>query len=85
MPFPAIFANCAGWLGYAYTIRNVLVLVPNQIGLLLGLFYTLSCYGVADTKVRKRGLRMHRHARRNVPPMHTIEHAYVRCSPVMPS
>ncbi len=52
MPFPAILANCVGWIAYAYVVRDWYVWVPNEIGFLLGSFYTLSCFGLLDTKVR---------------------------------
>ena len=54
LPFPALVANCAGWVGYAYVTNDVLVLWPNAAGFLLGMFYTLSAYGLADTKTRDR-------------------------------
>lgn len=52
MPFPAILANCVGWIAYAYVVRDWYVWVPNEIGFLLGSFYTLSCFGLLDTKGR---------------------------------
>jgi solute carrier family 50 protein (sugar transporter) len=54
LPFPAIVANCAGWVAYSYITQDVLVLWPNVAGFLLGMFYTLSAYGLADTKTRDR-------------------------------
>lgn len=54
LPFPAIAANCAGWIAYSYVTSDVLVLWPNAAGFLLGMFYTMSAYGLADTKTRDR-------------------------------
>ena len=46
----------AGWIGYSFVVKDTYVYVPNEIGFLLGLFYTLSCYGLVDSKAR-RGMR----------------------------
>ncbi|KAL4452035.1 hypothetical protein ABPG75_007697 [Micractinium tetrahymenae] len=54
LPFPALTANCAGWVAYSYITDDVLVLWPNMCGYLLALFYTFSCYGLADAKTRDR-------------------------------
>lgn len=62
MPFPAQAANAAGWIAYTYVIAptnlsgSALIYWPNQLGLMLGLFFTLSCYGLANTKTRDRQL-----------------------------
>lgn len=56
LPYPAQFANASAWMGYSYVIARkdvaggALVYWPNQIGMMLGLFFTISCYGLADTK-----------------------------------
>lgn len=42
------------WVAYGYVISDVMVYWPNQIGMLLGLFMTLSCYSLADTKVGEK-------------------------------
>lgn len=34
LPFPAIAANCAGWIAYSYVTSDVLVLWPNAAGFL---------------------------------------------------
>lgn len=47
LPFPTLTANCVGWVAYSYVARDALVLWPNMCGVLLGLFYFLSCYGLA--------------------------------------
>lgn len=54
LPFPALAANCAGWVAYGYVTDDVLVLWPNMCGYLLALFYSLSCYALADAKTRDR-------------------------------
>lgn len=51
LPFPVMFANCVGWVAYTFVIDDIYVYVPNEIGLMLGAFYTLSCYGLVDSKV----------------------------------
>lgn len=56
MPYPAILANCIGWICYSFVLRNNYVYVPNQIGFMLGLFYTMSCYSYMDSKSRDRQL-----------------------------
>jgi solute carrier family 50 protein (sugar transporter) len=71
VPFPAQAANSAGWVAYSYVLASVgatpaelednlqaaaLIFWPNALGLYLGLFFTLSCYGLADTKTRDRQL-----------------------------
>jgi len=58
LPFPAQLANSAGWIAYSYVIEptnsqgSVFVFVPNYIGLLLGFYFTMSCYGLANAKTR---------------------------------
>lgn len=42
LPFPALAANCAGWVAYSFVIDDALVLWPNMCGYLLALFYLLS-------------------------------------------
>lgn len=62
MPFPAQAANSAGWIAYTYVIATTnlsgaaLIFWANQLGLLLGIFFTVSCYGLANTKTRDRQL-----------------------------
>ena len=52
MVFPVIVANCGGWVGYSMVELDPFVFVPNALGLLLGLFYTLSATRFADTQAR---------------------------------
>lgn len=47
LPFPALVANCAGWVAYGYVTDDVLVLWPNMAGYLLALFYTFSWWEAA--------------------------------------
>lgn len=47
LPFTTMTANCVGWVAYAYVTQDVLVYWPNVLGFLLGMFYTISCYGLA--------------------------------------
>jgi solute carrier family 50 protein (sugar transporter) len=62
LPFAAQTANAASWIGYAYILApkdlqaSALIYWPNQIGMMLGLFFTVSCYGLATTKIRDRQL-----------------------------
>jgi len=41
-------------VAYSYITDDVLVLWPNMVGFLLGMFYTFSAYGLADIKTRDR-------------------------------
>ena len=50
-------ANCVGWIAYSFVIEDTYVFVPNEIGFMLGAFYTLSCYGLLDTKVGRQAGR----------------------------
>ena len=62
LPFAAQTANASAWIAYAYILApkdlqaSALIYWPNQIGMMLGLFFTVSCYGLATTKVRDRQL-----------------------------
>jgi solute carrier family 50 protein (sugar transporter) len=62
LPFAAQTANSSSWIAYAYILApkdlqaSALIYWPNQIGMMLGLFFTVSCYGLATTKVRDRQL-----------------------------
>ncbi|KAG7673326.1 hypothetical protein Ndes2526B_g03233 [Nannochloris sp. 'desiccata'] len=62
LPFAAQTANASSWIAYAYVLApkdlqaSALIYWPNQIGMMLGLFFTVSCYGLATTKVRDRQL-----------------------------
>lgn len=56
LPFTTLTANCVGWVAYSFVTDDALVYWPNALGFLLGMFYTFSCYGLADTKTRDRQL-----------------------------
>lgn len=47
LPFTVMTANCVGWVAYSYVTQDALVYWPNALGFMLGMFYTLSCYGLA--------------------------------------
>jgi hypothetical protein len=47
-----MWANCAGWLVYAFLTRDPYVLASNEPGLVLATFMTVTCYGFADEKVK---------------------------------
>ena len=47
-----ILANCVAWVAYAYVTSNIFVFLANDGGVLFGLFFTLSAYGVSNAKVR---------------------------------
>lgn len=51
IPFPVVVANCVAWVGYSIVTKDPYVFLANDPGLILGLFYTFSAYGYADTKV----------------------------------
>eukprot|EP00877_Chromochloris_zofingiensis_P005579 jgi/Chrzof1/15021/Cz09g24080.t1 len=52
LPMVAMWANCVGWVVYSFINRDYYVLASNVPGLLLGTFMTISCYGLADEKLR---------------------------------
>lgn len=43
LPYPAIIANCVGWVGYSFVKPNGFVLGPNAPGILIGFFYMMTC------------------------------------------
>ena len=51
IPFPVVVANCVAWVAYSIVTKDPYVFLANDPGLILGLFYTFSAYGYADTKV----------------------------------
>jgi hypothetical protein len=51
LPFCAMLANCVAWLVYAFLTGDPYVLASNIPGVLIALWLTFSCYGVADDKV----------------------------------
>eukprot|EP00890_Picochlorum_soloecismus_P003403 jgi/Picsp_1/4063/NSC_01574-R1_protein len=60
LPYPAQTANAAGWLAYSYVIvptnlsGSALLFWVNELGLLLGLFFTMSTYSLANQKIKDR-------------------------------
>ena len=60
VPYPAQTANAIAWIAYSYVIVPVnksgsaLLFWVNELGVLFGLFFTLSCYGPARTKAKDR-------------------------------
>lgn len=56
LPMPALLANCIGWIAYSFVTINYYIFWCNELGMLLGWFFTISCYGVASTKTKDRQL-----------------------------
>ena len=54
VPYPAILANCLGWVVYSYMVRDWFIFVPNEVGMLIGLFYILSTYGACTTSMQNK-------------------------------
>jgi solute carrier family 50 protein (sugar transporter) len=60
VPYPAQSANAAAWIAYSYVIvptnksGSALLFWVNQLGLLFGIFFTVSCYGLARQKTKDR-------------------------------
>lgn len=54
VPYPAILANCIGWVVYSYMVRDWFIFVPNEVGMLIGLFYILSTYGACTTSMQNK-------------------------------
>lgn len=60
VPYPAQSANAAAWIAYSYVIvptnksGSALLFWVNQLGLLFGIFFTVSCYGLARQKQKDR-------------------------------
>lgn len=60
VPYPAQTANAIAWIAYSYVIvptnksGSALLFWVNELGVLFGLFFTLSCYGPAPTKSKDR-------------------------------
>ncbi|KAK9815217.1 hypothetical protein WJX72_000111 [[Myrmecia] bisecta] len=51
LPFPMTLANCAGWICYGLLTQDTYVLLANELGFLLGMFYTLTAVGLSDPKL----------------------------------
>ncbi|KAK9808574.1 hypothetical protein WJX73_010693 [Symbiochloris irregularis] len=52
LPFPLIFGNCCAWVAYAYVKHDIFVFLANDFGIIFGLFFTLSAYGVSNPATR---------------------------------
>jgi hypothetical protein len=48
LPMSAMMGNCGSWLVYACLTRDPYVLIPNFAGLLLAVYMSFTCYGLAD-------------------------------------
>lgn len=51
LPFPFILANCVAWVSYALVKQDIFVFLANEAGVFMGMFFTLSAYGVANPQV----------------------------------
>ena len=51
LPFVFIVFNCCAWTTYAVVTRDPFVFLANDPGVLLGLYYLFSAYGLADEAV----------------------------------
>lgn len=51
IPYPVILANCVAWLVYGIVTDDYFVSASSEVGLMIGLFYTISVYGLAEEKV----------------------------------
>jgi len=54
LPMPIIFANCLGWLIYGFLKKDVYIASSNAPGLLLAVWYVLTCVRLADAPVAKQ-------------------------------
>jgi hypothetical protein len=60
VPYPTQAANSIAWIAYSYVIvptnksGSALLFWCNEIGFLMGIFFSLSLYGLARTKTRDR-------------------------------
>lgn len=50
IPYTAMAANGLGWITYGIVIHDFFVYGSNVSGLLLGLFYVMTCYKYANNK-----------------------------------
>jgi len=53
-PFPVLFANCIAWSMYGAASKNHFLLAGNLAGVIFGLFYILSTYGLGSAQIRRR-------------------------------
>lgn len=52
LPYVAMWANCVAWLVYAFLTRDPYVLASNVPGVLIASYMAISCYGIAEDKIR---------------------------------
>mmetsp|Transcript_22961 Transcript_22961/g.71559 ORF Transcript_22961/g.71559 Transcript_22961/m.71559 type:complete len:195 (+) Transcript_22961:386-970(+) len=52
LPYPVIFCNCCSWMVYAVMTTDYYLFMANLPGACFGMWFTLSAYGVAPTKLR---------------------------------
>eukprot|EP00878_Enallax_costatus_P026770 GHUV01028761.1.p1 GENE.GHUV01028761.1~~GHUV01028761.1.p1 ORF type:complete len:132 (-),score=23.32 GHUV01028761.1:255-650(-) len=52
IPYTAMAANGMSWIAYGIVIHDFFVYGSNISGLLLGLFYVMTCYKYASDKVQ---------------------------------
>jgi len=53
IPFAMSLANCVAWLGYGFVTKNPFVFYANGLGVLLGLYSTMTGVRLADPDKRK--------------------------------
>ncbi|GAB5370267.1 hypothetical protein AAMO2058_001477900 [Amorphochlora amoebiformis] len=56
-PYPAMFANAANWVVYAFVIKDPFVFIGNLPGMVMGLYYTISAFDVSKNKSHRRIVR----------------------------
>mmetsp|Transcript_517 Transcript_517/g.1241 ORF Transcript_517/g.1241 Transcript_517/m.1241 type:complete len:252 (-) Transcript_517:181-936(-) len=52
--FPVLMVNCISWMIYSSLVANSYIFAGNICGVILGLFYTLSTYGLSAVPVRMK-------------------------------
>lgn len=52
LPFAAMAINCAAWVFYAMLLEDYYIYFGNLPGMLLGMFYVLTCYKFSKEAVR---------------------------------
>lgn len=57
LPFAAMAINCAAWVFYALLYKDYYIYFGNLAGMLMGMFYVLTCYKFSKEAVRHRGCR----------------------------
>jgi hypothetical protein len=63
LPFAAMAVNCASWVFYALLYKDYYIYFGNLPGMLMGMFYVLTCYKFSKEAVRHRGSRDSRGSR----------------------